>query len=444
METVSFTQSTDEAVVENGLKFTECFKNYLDNLPPLLQRMVTRLKEIDAKTLRYCDEIEKLYCQLLADKPKDVPNGSKYKIIEKLKDLLAWCEQLGDEKILITDEVRETVAFRSKELEQKKDDFLSTYSPQWNEDLKRKREQTLDDAKKSKHSRPSYRPRAGTTERNTDKRKSLINSTSERQRDNNGNGGTNSPAPSNKSEKLTSANSSSSKNTLPHHSNGETTTPTATLHLPSASSNTSSSSYARGQRGGGGIGEEHTSSRKGSKQHNNNLHASSPASSHHTNTSVFSTPKQASSAAAAAAITAASTPSSLGRNGSVSSKTTPKSTGNSSSKLNTSSNSTSSSTQREPAPSLSKVASKRRSNKRRKKPVSDDVADDASDDVPIDPNEPVYCYCKSVSYGAMICCDNKTCEFEWFHFECVGLTAATKPKNNKEWYCPTCKKKQKK
>ena len=51
METVSFTQSTDEAVVENGLKFTECFKNYLDNLPPLLQRMVTRLKEIDAKTL---------------------------------------------------------------------------------------------------------------------------------------------------------------------------------------------------------------------------------------------------------------------------------------------------------------------------------------------------------------------------------------------------------
>jgi hypothetical protein len=27
-------------------------------------------------------------------------------------------------------------------------------------------------------------------------------------------------------------------------------------------------------------------------------------------------------------------------------------------------------------------------------------------DMPIDPNEPLYCYCQQVSYGEMVACDN--------------------------------------
>ena len=27
-------------------------------------------------------------------------------------------------------------------------------------------------------------------------------------------------------------------------------------------------------------------------------------------------------------------------------------------------------------------------------------------DLPIDPNEPKYCYCKQVSFGEMVACDN--------------------------------------
>lgn len=27
-------------------------------------------------------------------------------------------------------------------------------------------------------------------------------------------------------------------------------------------------------------------------------------------------------------------------------------------------------------------------------------------DLPIDPNEPLYCYCQQVSYGEMVACDN--------------------------------------
>lgn len=56
------------------------------------------------------------------------------------------------------------------------------------------------------------------------------------------------------------------------------------------------------------------------------------------------------------------------------------------------------------------------------------------EDVPVDPDEPTYCICNSISYGDMIGCDNDDCEIEWFHFCCVNLTH--KPKG--KWYCPRC------
>eukprot|EP01113_Clastostelium_recurvatum_P000959 TRINITY_DN10410_c0_g1_i6.p1 TRINITY_DN10410_c0_g1~~TRINITY_DN10410_c0_g1_i6.p1 ORF type:complete len:258 (-),score=44.00 TRINITY_DN10410_c0_g1_i6:5-778(-) len=55
-------------------------------------------------------------------------------------------------------------------------------------------------------------------------------------------------------------------------------------------------------------------------------------------------------------------------------------------------------------------------------------------DMPIDPNEPTYCFCNKVSFGEMVGCDNPDCKVEWFHFECVGLTNPPKGK----WYCPEC------
>lgn len=61
-------------------------------------------------------------------------------------------------------------------------------------------------------------------------------------------------------------------------------------------------------------------------------------------------------------------------------------------------------------------------------PVSMDL------DLPIDPNEPTYCYCNQVSFGNMVACDNPDCKIEWFHFECVGIKERPKGK----WYCPDC------
>lgn len=54
--------------------------------------------------------------------------------------------------------------------------------------------------------------------------------------------------------------------------------------------------------------------------------------------------------------------------------------------------------------------------------------------MPVDPNEPKYCTCNGVSVGTMVACDNKDCLIQWFHFECVGISAAPKGK----WYCQDC------
>ncbi|KAH8673624.1 hypothetical protein BX600DRAFT_210755 [Xylariales sp. PMI_506] len=56
----------------------------------------------------------------------------------------------------------------------------------------------------------------------------------------------------------------------------------------------------------------------------------------------------------------------------------------------------------------------------------------------IDPDEPRYCICNGVSFGTMIQCDNvDNCKQEWFHIECVGLSAI--PARTTKWYCPDCR-----
>lgn len=46
----------------------------------------------------------------------------------------------------------------------------------------------------------------------------------------------------------------------------------------------------------------------------------------------------------------------------------------------------------------------------------------------------VYCWCQEGEYGEMMACDNVACPVEWFHFECLGLTAAPAGR----WLCPDC------
>lgn len=55
-------------------------------------------------------------------------------------------------------------------------------------------------------------------------------------------------------------------------------------------------------------------------------------------------------------------------------------------------------------------------------------------DMPVDDFEPKYCYCRVVSFGEMIACENPECLIEWFHLPCVGLQKAPKGK----WFCKEC------
>ncbi|RKF72875.1 putative phd-finger domain-containing protein [Golovinomyces cichoracearum] len=62
---------------------------------------------------------------------------------------------------------------------------------------------------------------------------------------------------------------------------------------------------------------------------------------------------------------------------------------------------------------------------------NDDVVDNEDDDG-VDDRK--YCTCQSISYGDMVACDNPNCEFEWFHWSCVGL----KSEPLGTWICATC------
>ncbi|KAK6542225.1 hypothetical protein TWF694_011924 [Orbilia ellipsospora] len=93
-------------------------------------------------------------------------------------------------------------------------------------------------------------------------------------------------------------------------------------------------------------------------------------------------------------------------------------------------------------PEKSEVRQSQNSRKLRKQQATevaslDSEFGDAGDDMPIDPNEPTYCLCNRISFGTMVGCDNEDCPKEWFHMECVGLTA--EPPKTVKWYCPLCR-----
>ncbi|KAJ9155084.1 Inhibitor of growth protein 1 [Pleurostoma richardsiae] len=87
-----------------------------------------------------------------------------------------------------------------------------------------------------------------------------------------------------------------------------------------------------------------------------------------------------------------------------------------------------------------KAAPKKKSRQKRDKgqAVETEVEIEVDDEGNVvDPDEPKYCLCNRVSYGTMIQCDNNDCKQEWFHLECVGLSAI--PARTTKWYCPECR-----
>jgi len=64
----------------------------------------------------------------------------------------------------------------------------------------------------------------------------------------------------------------------------------------------------------------------------------------------------------------------------------------------------------------------------------DNSVSGGSDDEEEDEEGKKYCLCQHVSYGDMVACDNPSCRYEWFHWNCVGL----KSEPEGRWFCPPC------
>ncbi|KAJ7116833.1 hypothetical protein C8R43DRAFT_960857 [Mycena crocata] len=70
-------------------------------------------------------------------------------------------------------------------------------------------------------------------------------------------------------------------------------------------------------------------------------------------------------------------------------------------------------------------------------PANDSAPQEAGDDEGDGDNRP-YCFCQRVSFGQMIACDDSSCQWEWFHIACIGLT--TPPDGR--WFCEACRTKR--
>lgn len=52
--------------------------------------------------------------------------------------------------------------------------------------------------------------------------------------------------------------------------------------------------------------------------------------------------------------------------------------------------------------------------------------------------EEVYCVCRTGSTGKMIACDDRKCNYVWYHYKCLGLSSSFEPAKSEKWYCPEC------
>jgi len=64
----------------------------------------------------------------------------------------------------------------------------------------------------------------------------------------------------------------------------------------------------------------------------------------------------------------------------------------------------------------------------------EDVEEDAMEEGGDTEDKELYCFCRKLSYGEMIACDNPDCRYQWFHLPCVNL----KPPLPDQWYCDDC------
>ncbi|XP_062591049.1 uncharacterized protein LOC134252559 [Saccostrea cucullata] len=56
--------------------------------------------------------------------------------------------------------------------------------------------------------------------------------------------------------------------------------------------------------------------------------------------------------------------------------------------------------------------------------------------VELQESDTLFCFCRKGETDTMVACDNRNCQFQWFHLSCLRLTESNLPKG--KWYCPDC------
>nr|CAB3256145.1 inhibitor of growth protein 1 [Phallusia mammillata] len=149
MDNISLADASDE-VVELASKYAEKYVNYVENLPFDIQRSVTRLREIDLACRDVITEIETLSASFTKDKDISLKGRSTLLQIQRL---FAKCQELGDEKIAIVQQLSETVDGRKKQVEHSAYRFKVAYRPDLKDELNGKREFQKSDGKSAKRTR---------------------------------------------------------------------------------------------------------------------------------------------------------------------------------------------------------------------------------------------------------------------------------------------------
>ncbi|XP_078493774.1 inhibitor of growth protein 1 [Ciona intestinalis] len=131
MDDIDFSDVSDE-VIDVATNYAGKFVDYVENLPFDLQRNVTRLREIDCTCREVVGEIESLYDGFANDGETKKRSG-----LVQIQRLLGRCQELGDEKIFIVQQINEIIENRKKSLEHSSYRFKISYRPDQKDEFRR-------------------------------------------------------------------------------------------------------------------------------------------------------------------------------------------------------------------------------------------------------------------------------------------------------------------
>lgn len=104
-------QAATEAI--HAAEYVEDYLDYVQHMPDVLQRNVTRLLEIDVKYQDLLDELDVFKSALM----KDLDSSSRKRTLYNIHRVLIASQELGDQKLRLVQEIQDIVDNKARQLE---------------------------------------------------------------------------------------------------------------------------------------------------------------------------------------------------------------------------------------------------------------------------------------------------------------------------------------